>query len=60
MTGNQEMVAVTKLVAKPMLSVFFPELRNFEAASEWRNMCKDKSMEGITHKDRTATRWLGN
>jgi hypothetical protein len=39
--------AVTKLVARPMLSVFFPELTNVEQPPERRDMCRYKSRERV-------------
>jgi len=42
--------AVTKLVAKPMLSVFFPELRNFEQPLSGEVCASTKAWSGLLDK----------
>ncbi len=42
--------AVTKLVAKPMLSVFFPELRNFEQPLSGEVCASTKAWKGLLTK----------
>jgi hypothetical protein len=48
---------LTKLVAKPVLSIFFPELMNVEHP-QGRGTCKYKNMEGFTQQHRDSTGWL--